>query len=384
VHHIKNEAEKAELLNEKARYAARHDGMPLIVSTDQEGGSVSRLRLLNPGYKFLSPLEMQPMADDAIYRHGQEVGRRILSSGVNMLLAPSLDVADLNTLMAKQGRSFGTTPEQVIRKAGPWINGIRSTFPELIIIAKHYPGYNFRGNSDNQPITSQEDAAAVRRRAAPFLTMGNLSGVMMNSVLYKSFNGDVAAFSRELIDMYRATNPDGIVMTDDIVAPSLVNAGLKGAERNAAIAEVAFKAFSAGCDIILAMDGAAMPAVANLISQRVDADSSGALRTRLLRSYERVNKARRALMGRTGGSAPPPQPPQPRVNPDQPPACLGAEFFKKAQTILVSKGTLPAGSNDGKWGPRSQAGLNAWLSRNSLPTVTCLTPASLNALEATA
>jgi beta-glucosidase-like glycosyl hydrolase len=362
--------------------------MPLIVSTDQEGGSVSRLRLLNPGFKFLSPLEMQPMADDAIYSHGAEVGRRVRSSGVNMLLAPSLDVADLNTLMAKQGRSFGTTPEQVIRKARQWVNGIRSTFPELIIIAKHYPGYNFRGNSDNSPITSQEDAAAVRRRATPFLTMGNLSGVMMNSVLYKSFNGEVAAFSRELIDIYRATNPDGIVMTDDIVAPSLVNAGLKGAERNAAIAEVAFKAFSAGCDIILAMDGSAMTAVANLISQRVDADTTGALRTRLLQSYERVNKARRALVGRTGGSAPPPQPPvavpQPRVNPDRPPACLGAEFFKKAQTILISKGTLPAGSADGAWGPKSQAGLNAWLQRNSLPTVTCLTPAALDALEATA
>jgi beta-N-acetylhexosaminidase len=142
VHHIKDEAEKAELLNEKARYTARHDGMPLIVSTDQEGGSVSRLRLLNPGFKFFSPLEMQSMTADAIRAHGAEVGRRILESGVNMLLAPALDVADEGTLMAKQGRAFGSTAEGVISKAQPWVDGIRSTYPELIIIAKHFPGYN--------------------------------------------------------------------------------------------------------------------------------------------------------------------------------------------------------------------------------------------------
>jgi hypothetical protein len=39
---------------------------------------------------------------------------------------------------------------------------------------------------------------------------------------YAAFGGEVAAFSSELINIYRASNPNGVVMTDDIVAPSLV------------------------------------------------------------------------------------------------------------------------------------------------------------------
>ncbi len=102
----------------------RNGGMPLLVSTDQEGGAVSRIKLLFPGFKFYSPKEMQTMTEDQIRvrkesfllcvfdfelfpflkAHGAEVGKRILESGVNMLLAPTLDVADPGTLMDKQGR----------------------------------------------------------------------------------------------------------------------------------------------------------------------------------------------------------------------------------------------------------------------------------------
>lgn len=66
-------------------------------------------------------------------------------------------------------------------------------------------------------------------------------------------------------------------------------ATLKGLERNQAIAsvfylfcfvffgsfwspKVALKAFTAGCDIILAMDGAAMPAIANKIVEAAGSD----------------------------------------------------------------------------------------------------------------
>jgi hypothetical protein len=57
----------------------------------------------NPGFKFYSPKEMQSMSEVDIQAHGAEVGKRILDSGVNMLLAPTLDVADPGTLMDKQG-----------------------------------------------------------------------------------------------------------------------------------------------------------------------------------------------------------------------------------------------------------------------------------------
>lgn len=78
---------------------------------------------------------------------------------------------------------------------------------------------------------------------------------------YAAFGGEVAAFSRDLIDIYRESNPEGVVMTDDIVAPSLVivwlskifplllnvhqqvSAALKGQARYDAIAQVWIEAW---------------------------------------------------------------------------------------------------------------------------------------------
>lgn len=121
---MQDESQRLSLAAEKQRYEARN-GVPLLVSTDQEGGSVSRIKLLNPGFKFFSPKEMQTMTDEEVQAHGAEVGRRVLASGVNMLLAPALDVADPGTLMEKQGRSFGSTVDLVTRKGQgetcPWL-----------------------------------------------------------------------------------------------------------------------------------------------------------------------------------------------------------------------------------------------------------------------
>ena len=63
------------------------------MACDQEGGSVSRLKSLFPTFKFFSPAEMAKMSDADVFAHAAQVGERLWKSGVNMNLAPPLDVS---------------------------------------------------------------------------------------------------------------------------------------------------------------------------------------------------------------------------------------------------------------------------------------------------
>lgn len=285
----------AALFKEKANWAAKHHDLPLIVSTDQEGGSVSRLRALYPTTTFLNPKTMQTLSADAIKAEGRKVGKALLASGVNMLLAPSLDAADVGTLMEKQGRSFGTTPEQVIARAQPWVDGVLETFPQCIVVGKHAPGYNFRGNSDVTPVTSQESLEGVRRRMRPFLEIKGLGGIMMSSVKYAAYNNTVSLFSKELIAELRAAQPNAIIMSDDIVAPSLVDAKLTGQARRDAIAQVALRAMRAGVDLVLAMDSSAIGTMSRTIVAAAQKDPAFA--QRIDESFQRILAFRRRLAG---------------------------------------------------------------------------------------
>jgi hypothetical protein len=79
-----------------------------------------------------------------------------------------------------------------------------------------------------------------------------------------------------------------------------------------------------------------------------------------------------------GGASPPvaaaPAPaPAPRVDSSSTVCVTDRALAAAAQNALIQKGLLPAGSADGAFGNRSLAALSAWLTRNNLPAVSCLT-----------
>src|SRR5882762_11881770 len=88
-----------------------------IVTIDQEGGRVSRLRLIGS-----EPPNAQQLRDkdevDLIRRHGDITGRLLRVFGFNLDLCPVLDISFSDTADASlRGRSYGKAGEQVVRKA---------------------------------------------------------------------------------------------------------------------------------------------------------------------------------------------------------------------------------------------------------------------------
>src|SRR5216117_1539178 len=111
-----------------------------IITIDQEGGRVSRLRLIGN-----EPPNAQQLRDandvDLIRRHGDITGRLLRLFGFNLDLCPVLDISfDDEADNSLRGRCYGRTVEQVVRNAGAFNETMRGQ--GIASCGKHFPGYS--------------------------------------------------------------------------------------------------------------------------------------------------------------------------------------------------------------------------------------------------
>ncbi len=111
-----------------------------IITIDQEGGRVSRLRLIGN-----EPPNAQQLRDkndiDLIRRHGDITGRLLRLFGFNLDLCPVLDISfDDDADNSLRGRCYGKTVEQVLRNAGAFNEAMRGQ--GIASCGKHFPGYS--------------------------------------------------------------------------------------------------------------------------------------------------------------------------------------------------------------------------------------------------
>src|SRR6266576_5124039 len=116
-----------------------------IITIDQEGGRVSRLRLIGT-----EPPNAQQLRDkndvDLIRRHGDITGRLLRLFGFNLDLCPVLDISfDDDADNSLRGRCYGKTVEQVVRNARAFNDALREQ--GIASCGKHFPGYS-AANSD--------------------------------------------------------------------------------------------------------------------------------------------------------------------------------------------------------------------------------------------
>jgi len=111
-----------------------------IITIDQEGGRVSRLRLIGN-----EPPNAQQLRDkndiDLIRRHGDITGRLLRLFGFNLDLCPVLDISfDDDADNSLRGRCYGKTVEQVVGNAGAFNKAMR--WQGIASCGKHFPGYS--------------------------------------------------------------------------------------------------------------------------------------------------------------------------------------------------------------------------------------------------
>src|SRR2546422_1347849 len=111
-----------------------------IITIDQEGGRVSRLRLIGS-----EPPNAQQLRDkddvDLIRRHGNITGRLLRFFGFNLDLCPVLDISfDDDADNSLRGRCYGKAADEVVRNAGAFNEAMRGQ--GIASCGKHFPGYS--------------------------------------------------------------------------------------------------------------------------------------------------------------------------------------------------------------------------------------------------
>src|SRR5258707_193917 len=111
-----------------------------IITIDQEGGRVSRLRLI--GNEPPNAQQLRDKGDvDLIRRHGNITGRLLRLFGFNLDLCPVLDISfNDDAENSLRGRCYGKTVEQVVGNAGAFNEAMRGQ--GIASCGKHFPGYS--------------------------------------------------------------------------------------------------------------------------------------------------------------------------------------------------------------------------------------------------
>ena len=121
--------------------ACSKDGK-LLISVDQEGGRVQRLKSKYGFYgKFPKAADVIKLSDTRVKQHYEKMGAELRSVGINYNLAPDVDLAinKRNRVIYKLGRSFGANPKQVVHYASIFMDAMHDN--GVLTSLKHFPGH---------------------------------------------------------------------------------------------------------------------------------------------------------------------------------------------------------------------------------------------------
>jgi beta-N-acetylhexosaminidase len=161
---------------------------PLLVAIDQEGGRVNRLK---PGYGFppsISHEELGRIDQPAeTFRHARETARTLAGLGINLNLAPvvDLDAHPDNPVIKGKGRCFSAEPGSVERHAAEFVRAHRAE--GVLTCLKHFPGHGSAGGDTHLGLV---DVTRTwhERELAPFagLIAGGLCDMVMSAHVFNA------------------------------------------------------------------------------------------------------------------------------------------------------------------------------------------------------
>lgn len=199
-----------------------------IITIDQEGGRVSRLRLI--GREPPNAQQFREKGDAGLVRqHGALTGRLLRLFGFNLDLCPVLDISfDDEADNSLRGRCYGASVEEVVRLAGAFNEALREE--GIASCGKHFPGYSAA------TVDAHHDLPVIRRSRAELdeneLAVFRAFAAQVDSMMichgwYPSLEREKIAASlspRIVTEILRGElGFEGLIMTDDLDMGAILN-----------------------------------------------------------------------------------------------------------------------------------------------------------------
>lgn len=222
--------------------------IPVLISTDQEGGTVNRLA------SIIGPLPSAAQVGatnnpNYARQRGEQDAKALYSLGINANLAPVVDVLNTPTGGAIGDRAFGSTPQQVTKMAGAYLTGLQENH-QVVGSLKHFPGLGAVEQDPHKALTTLDRDLGTLEQVdwAPYASLiatGQVDMVMVTHVVMPAVDPDrPASLSKPMITgiLRDQLHFNGVVLTDGIY--------MKALSAHYSFDQIVLYAVEAGVDII--------------------------------------------------------------------------------------------------------------------------------------
>jgi beta-N-acetylhexosaminidase len=245
---IEGPLQVARLCLDLQQRALEYHGAPLFLAVDQEGGKVARLRepfTLFPGNAAIGVSD-QPLKQALEFGRVTAVEMKLV--GLNMDLAPVVDVRRGEIEKHLDGRSFGENPQHVGLLGKAVIRALQEN--GIMAVAKHFPGLG-RASRDphfHLPRIEVDTNELLSINLPPFKAAieAGVSGLMSSHAVYPSLDPDMpATLSSSILSTLLRVKIgfEGLVLTDDLEMGAIAS--------HWSVPEGASGALVAGADLLL-------------------------------------------------------------------------------------------------------------------------------------
>ena len=239
-----NPEQIAKLTNDLQALA---DNIPLLIAIDQEGGRVSRL----PSEFTIFPpaaTVAQSGSTELAYQAAAVTAIELRSVGINMNMAPVLDIHTNPANPIIGNRAFGTEPERVCLMGAATIAGLQDH--RVLACGKHFPGHGDTSTDSHLelPTVHASRLRLEETELQPFRYAINhgLQAMMTAHVHYPALDPTYpATLSPTILSglLRQDLGFSGVIVSDDLEMRAILD--------HATIGDAAIRSLQAGADLLL-------------------------------------------------------------------------------------------------------------------------------------
>lgn len=245
---VSNPSTISTMSNDIQNAMINNNGIAAFISTDQEGGRVARLT--NGGTHFISNMAMGATNDpEYTYAQGLACGKELRHYGINMDLAPVLDVNNNADNPIIGIRSYSDNPILVATNGTNMIKGLKDA--KVAACSKHFPGHGNTSVDSHYGLptitTSKDELYQIE--LAPFISSiaNGIDSIMTTHIIFSAIDEVYPATlsKKVLTDLLRnELGYSGLILTDGMEMDAID-------KYFGTIEEAAVLAVKAGVDMLL-------------------------------------------------------------------------------------------------------------------------------------
>jgi beta-N-acetylhexosaminidase len=282
IYYQANIGSKSQLIQLNAQMQKSSD-LPMLISIDQEGGTVDRLVDIDGPEQSATTIGETGNANNA-YQQGVIDAQDLSNYGFNLNLAPVVDVTNVYNSQLYM-RTYGNNPTTVTQFAGAYLKGLQQSGKVLGTI-KHFPGLGDTSTDPHfgLPYLTRSLSQLNAIDWAPYsnlIKQGNVYSIMVTHEIVKALDpNEPSSLSPQVIGVLRnQMHFNGVIITDSLNMDAIHNYYTYG--------DMAVKAIQAGDDILM---GALDPSnVAEMLTGLKQALSAGTIsQARIDESVRRI------------------------------------------------------------------------------------------------